>query len=49
MTVIETTVAAFLADIWINVARQFGDPITEEREQEIRSECDRFLRQWRFS
>ena len=49
MNVIETTVAAFLADICINVARQFGDLITEEREQQIRSECDRFLREWRVS
>jgi hypothetical protein len=39
MTASETTqVAAFLADVWIDVARHYGNPMTDEQEQLARLE-----------
>jgi hypothetical protein len=49
MTASETTqVAAFLADAWIDVARHYGNPMTDEQEQLARLECTRFLENQRF-
>jgi hypothetical protein len=36
-------IAAFLADAWIDAARQYGDPMTYEQEHLAREECARFL------
>jgi hypothetical protein len=36
-------IAAFLADVWIDAARHYGNPMTYEQEQLARQECARFL------
>jgi hypothetical protein len=41
-------IAAFLADVWIDAARQYGDPMTYEQEQLAREECARFSEQQGF-
>jgi hypothetical protein len=41
-------IAAFLADVWIDAARQYGDPMTYEQEQLVREECARFSEQQGF-
>jgi hypothetical protein len=38
-------IAAFLADVWIDAARQWGDPMTYEQEQLAREECSRYSEQ----
>ena len=35
-------IAAFLADVWIDAARHYGNPMTYEQEQLARQECARF-------
>jgi hypothetical protein len=35
-------IAVFLADVWINAARHYGNPMTHEQEQLARQECARF-------
>ncbi len=42
-------IAAFLADVWIDAARQYGDPMTYEQEQRAQEECARFSEQQGFS
>jgi hypothetical protein len=41
-------IAAFLADVWIDAARQYGDPMTYEQEQLAREACARFSEQQGF-
>jgi hypothetical protein len=38
-------IAAFLAEVWIDAARQYGGPMSYEQEQFAREECARFSAQ----
>ncbi|MGO8858964.1 MAG: hypothetical protein ACLQO1_25185 [Steroidobacteraceae bacterium] len=41
-------IAVFLADVWIDAARQYGAPMTYKQEQLAREECARFSEQQGF-